>query len=239
MAKIYRSAILLISLFIVWACQSQPLNHQLLDAKTFFELLQKNSDAIILDVRTPEEFQQGHLPNAMNINYYDVNFQSKISEMDKQKPVFVYCLSGGRSRSAAQQLQKEGFQKVFDLNGGIIAWKKQQLPLANTSSTNHSSFTLQEYNQLIEKQQLVLVDFYAEWCMPCKKMKPFLDNLSNKYEKSLHVLRIDIEKSPDFTKQFNIESIPLLFLYKNGKRVWQHNGFVSEEELNNLIEQQL
>lgn len=235
----YRSAIILFSFILVWGCQSQPLSHQLLDANAFYERLNQSNDAIILDVRTPEEFQQGHLKNALNINYYDADFNTKISEFSKEKPVFVYCLSGGRSRAAAQQLTKNGFLNVYELNGGIMAWKKQQLPLASTNAKSNSSFTLNDYNQIIEKQALVLVDFYAEWCMPCKKMKPYLDNLSNKYDKSLKILRIDIEKSPELTNQFNIEAIPLLFLYKNGKKIWQHNGFISENELNEVVKSHL
>ena len=91
------------------------------DVNTFAELKSKLKDAIILDVRTPEEFAQGHLTNAVNINIYG-NFEEEVKKLDKDKPVLVYCRSGHRSGIAAKKMQKLGFKKVYNLSGGIIAW---------------------------------------------------------------------------------------------------------------------
>ena len=78
---------------------------------------------VLLDVRTPEEFDAGHLPNAININWFDSNFQQQIKEVvAKDKPVYVYCKVGGRSAKAAQKLEALGY-KVTDLSGGYDAYK--------------------------------------------------------------------------------------------------------------------
>jgi rhodanese-related sulfurtransferase len=77
----------------------------------------------LLDVRTPEEFNAGHIPGAMLLDYYNDNFKKSAAQLDKTKPVFVYCKTGGRSSSAAKILRDLGFKEVYDLEGGISAWK--------------------------------------------------------------------------------------------------------------------
>ena len=77
----------------------------------------------LVDVRTPGEYTQGHLENAVNINVFDKAFISKAETLDKSKPVYVYCKSGGRSMKAANMLKSNGFN-VVNLNGGIGSWMR-------------------------------------------------------------------------------------------------------------------
>ena len=90
----------------------------------FEALLQKQPAAQLIDVRTVEEFNSGHLENAHNIDFYDVVFSAQIASLKKNEPVFVYCAVGGRSAEAARLLQQQGFQQIIDLKGGIVAWQK-------------------------------------------------------------------------------------------------------------------
>ncbi len=78
----------------------------------------------IIDVRTPEEFADGHIQNAVNIDYFSKSFSVNISKLNKQKTLLVYCAAGGRSATAAKELKKLGFKKVYDLTGGYDDWKK-------------------------------------------------------------------------------------------------------------------
>ncbi|MCB9359974.1 MAG: rhodanese-like domain-containing protein [Flavobacteriales bacterium] len=89
-------------------------------ANQFKDLIAK--EGTILDVRTPEEWAEGTVPNAEKINYNDDDFATQIERLDKTKPVFVYCKRGGRSASAAEILKEKGFTKVYNLDGGITAW---------------------------------------------------------------------------------------------------------------------
>lgn len=82
----------------------------------------------LIDVRTPKEYAEGHLKNAENINFYDDDFLQQMEKLDKEKPVYIYCRSGGRSGKAAKQLAEEGFTKIYDLDGGILKWNKENLP---------------------------------------------------------------------------------------------------------------
>jgi phage shock protein E len=93
------------------------------------DLNQANKDIQLIDVRKPEEFSSGHLENAVNMNFYDDDFEEQIKTLDKSKDVYLYCRSGGRSGKAAQKLEALGFTKVYDLEGGILNWEKQNLPL--------------------------------------------------------------------------------------------------------------
>jgi len=92
------------------------------------EELNKITDEIqLIDVRTPKEFAEGHLSNAVNINFYDSNFMEEMSKLDKNKDLYIYCRSGGRSGKAAKKLKSQGFLKVYDLDGGILNWNQSKM----------------------------------------------------------------------------------------------------------------
>jgi rhodanese-related sulfurtransferase len=91
--------------------------------KTQFAEAIQGQNVVLIDVRTPEEFAQGAIKGAVNIDYFDQKvFIKQISTLDKNKPVYLYCRSGNRSMKAARQLESLGFDKVYDLAGGYMAW---------------------------------------------------------------------------------------------------------------------
>jgi len=77
----------------------------------------------LIDVRTPEEFSEGYIANAQNIDFYSDTFDADILKLDKTKPVVLYCRSGGRSAKCSKKLIEAGFTKVYDLEGGITQWE--------------------------------------------------------------------------------------------------------------------
>ena len=87
-------------------------------------VIEMDSELVILDVRTPEEYAEGHLPGAILMNYFDADFKKRLEILDKDKHYLVYCRSGGRSGKATAMMQELGFYDVLDLEGGIGAWKK-------------------------------------------------------------------------------------------------------------------
>ena len=102
-----------------------------ISAQGAFDLIQGNAgsaDFVIIDVRTPEEFAGGHIENAINIDYYASTFESDINALDKDKAYLIYCRSGNRSGQALDIMEDLGFQEVYDLGGGINAWKSAGLP---------------------------------------------------------------------------------------------------------------
>ena len=85
---------------------------------------EKSVGQIIVDVRTPQEFAEGHIEGAVNINFFDKTFLEQISKFDKNEPIFLYCKSGGRSNSASKKVADKGFVEVYDLQGGVVNWVK-------------------------------------------------------------------------------------------------------------------
>ena len=86
-------------------------------------------EAELLDVRTPGEWDCGHLANATFIDFYKPNFKEKVSELDKDQTYVVYCAVGGRSAQAANQMREMGFKHVINMKGGIKDWARQGLPI--------------------------------------------------------------------------------------------------------------
>lgn len=80
-------------------------------------------DVQLVDVRTPDEFAIEHIENAQNIDFKSPTFEEDITKLDKDKPVVLYCKSGGRSAKCVQKLEEAGFKKIYDLKGGISKWK--------------------------------------------------------------------------------------------------------------------
>lgn len=77
---------------------------------------------IIVDVRTPEEFEEGHIENSININFYESNFEDQINNLDKDKKYLIYCRSGARSSKTLELMKELNFNEVYDLQGGFINW---------------------------------------------------------------------------------------------------------------------
>ena len=88
------------------------------------ELSTKQDDIVLIDVRTPQEYEQGHLENAVNINIADKSFAEEVGKLDRSEAVYVYCKVGGRSARAASMLKEMGFEEVYDLEGGISNWER-------------------------------------------------------------------------------------------------------------------
>lgn len=97
-----------------------------LDVATFQSKLKESSTAVLLDVRTPEEFATGNIAGAINIDFKASDFEQKIAELDKSKTYFVYCLSGIRSGKAADRMSELGFTSLYTLDGGYRALEESQ-----------------------------------------------------------------------------------------------------------------
>jgi len=90
----------------------------------------QNPDVTILDVRTPGEYQSGHIEGARLMNIADRDFAEQLKTLDASKPVYVYCRSGARSSNAMRQMKSMGFQEVYNLKGGILSWSSAGQPVA-------------------------------------------------------------------------------------------------------------
>ncbi len=119
----------LIVLMTVMSLFAQAQSVKKLDPQNFDIKFKESKEAILIDVRTPDEYAQGHLANALSIDIYATDFKSRVSKLDKTKPVFVYCKAGSRSGSAVDIMEDLGFKEIYDLSGGIISWQKANKPI--------------------------------------------------------------------------------------------------------------
>lgn len=97
------------------------------------ETLLELDDVQLVDVRTPEEYSEGYIAKSQNIDFRSPTFDEDINELDKEKPVLLYCRSGRRSAQCAQKLIDAGFVKIYDLNGGISKWEHEGLEIKTKS----------------------------------------------------------------------------------------------------------
>jgi rhodanese-related sulfurtransferase len=122
MRSIQVAFIFIVGIFLLSACQAQGVKPTKLDPNNFESKLNSTKEKILVDVRTSDEFEEGHLENAVLIDFLGDDFKTKVAKLDKAKPVFVYCGTGRRSGNASKIFIELGFTQVFDLDGGINAW---------------------------------------------------------------------------------------------------------------------
>lgn len=100
-----------------------------IDAASFHRQLDAEPSAILVDVRTLDEYNEGHLPGAIHIDVLQSDFQAKVEQLDLTQPIYVYCHSGGRSARAASMIRNMDVIQIYDLRGGMLAWKANSFPV--------------------------------------------------------------------------------------------------------------
>lgn len=190
--------------------------------------LKATENAQLVDVRTAGEYSEGHLDHSKNIDWNGNSFEAEVQKLDKSKPVFVYCLAGGRSKKAANKLKELGFTTVYDMEGGYMKWSAAH---PNTQKKTDIGMSKSEYEKLINSDKVVVIDFYAEWCGPCKKMAPYLTKMEKEYEGKAKIVRVDADKNKVLFNGLGYSELPVVIVFKDGKEVWKKTGFVSEAEL--------
>lgn len=208
------------------ACAQQPD----LDANAFQQKIAEKGIQL-LDVRTIGEYNSGYIKNALQADWNNqAQFNDRTQYLDKTKPVYVYCASGGRSGAAVAALRAKGFNAI-NLAGGMTAWKRAGKPVEGLSTEGKISTA--DYTALTKQSDIVLIDFGAQWCPPCKKMEPTIAAL--KAKKIATVNYVDGGVNTDLMPVANVEAFPTFILYKKGKEVWRKQGIVSLEEFEKVI----
>ena len=122
-------------LFFLFSCELlETTDIKLISYSDFIEFIQ-DSDYVLIDVRTPEEYDLGHIPNALNYDFYSESFHSKILNLSKNESVILYCRTNNRSNKTAKILKEKGFKEIFVIEGGITEWVK------NGNDINYTAYS--------------------------------------------------------------------------------------------------
>ena len=209
-----------------------------LSVEDFDKKLTATPEGQLLDVRTAAEYGQGYLAKSVNMDVKDPVFVQKLATLDKDKPVFVYCLSGGRSAQAAKLLVQNGFKEVYDMQGGYLKWSAANMPFEKDANAAvvAAGMSQEEFQKMIASAQPVLIDFYAKWCAPCKQMMPVLEKLTTEYAGKATIKTINYDENKALAQSLQVDEIPVFLLYKNGKLLWRGMGLMPEKEFREVIE---
>lgn len=204
----------------------------------FDQKLSATPEGQLVDVRTPGEYAQGHLTNSQNMDVRDPVFVQKLATLDKDKPVFVYCLSGARSDQAAKLMVKNGFKEIYEMQGGFLKWSAANMPFEKdeNAATVPAGMSEESFQKLIASDQPVLIDFYAPWCTPCKQMMPTIEKLTKEYAGKVTIKTINYDENKALAQSLKVDEIPVFLLYKNGKLLWRGMGLMPEKEFREVIE---
>ena len=233
MKKMFRLLFCCYLLLVHNAC----VQSQTVDVETFQKGLE-NKNAQFLDVRSAEEFASGHIKGAMLAPIQDgEEFNRRINALDKKKPVFVYCLSGGRSKRASSILREKGFTEVNELEGGITAWRAEGKEVEGNNNT--VQITPAAYQEMLKVATYVLVDIGAPWCPPCRKMEPVYKKMQQQFSNKIHFIKVDGGVQTLIMQDLQVLHMPTFILYKEGKEVWRAEGILEDQEMEAAIKKQI
>lgn len=219
-------------MFLIFCGNTNSQIIENIEAPKFIKIINEK-DGIIIDVRTTKEFNSGHIIGATNIDFYADDFTEKLKIVRKDVPIYLYCRSGARSSSSAIKMKKIGFTKIYNLVGGIVAWNSADYKTITSETTkklNHHSFSISEIDSILEGNKIVLIDFSTEWCVPCKRMKPLIEEIKQE-NLNIKVLFVDADENKELIANYKINGVPVFIIYNSGKEIFRHVGEISKEEL--------
>jgi rhodanese-related sulfurtransferase len=226
------SCLILMTAVLISCAQNASTESLTLKAGDFKEAILKKG-VQVLDVRTAAEFNGGHIQHALQANWLDKKeFTDRTQHLDKSAPVYVYCQAGGRSASAQNYLKEQGYN-VINLEGGMSNWKMNNFPVEGNG--DKPQMRVADFEKTIASNEYVLVDVGADWCPPCRKMLPVLDELKQKPAHPFYFLAVDGGNDIDVMKSIKSESLPTFILYKHGKEIWRNQGITTLTAFNSAL----
>ncbi len=96
---------------------------------------------------------------------------------------------------------------------------------------------MSSFKEILSKNKVVLVDFFAEWCGPCKALAPILKEVKTDLAESIYIVKIDVDKNQELASKYNVRGVPTLLLFVDGQQKWRQSGVVSKQEMISIVKQ--
>jgi len=192
--------------------------------------LQNNPKTVLLDVRTPEEFDAEHIEGAILIDYYAEDFLDKISQLDPTNIYLIYCRTGNRSGRTLGLMRYLGFEEAYNMDEGIVKWNEEGRativnenappPPTDEGEGDGSIVYVDDDNfkdEVFDEDGYVFVKFHMPKCPPCKKLQPIYKELAKDYGDALKFADYDVTKQMKTFKDLDLKYTPTVLLFKDGK----------------------
>jgi thioredoxin 1 len=224
-----------VALFLVFtSCKNNSSNGKL-DVQAFNQIA-SNNNAQIIDLRPKSVFDSGHIENAASFAPNSQELEAYVDLLYKDVPVCVVGGNEGENAKLIDLLKSKGFKSINELDGGMLSWQKANLPILKTEPKKVYPNDTIAFDDAILGKKLVMVDFNATWCKPCKMMQPSIDKVHDTRSEEVIVYSIDVDQFPQYNEKYQIKSIPLVLLFKNGQILHRSEGLLEESKINELID---
>jgi rhodanese-related sulfurtransferase len=205
------------------------------------QMIDENQSIVILDVRTLAEYKSGHIDGSKLMPLLEL--EERINAIDGNSAVIVYCGSGVKSEKASKILLDHGFDKVYNMKGGLNAWQDVGFPVVSGSTANQifpSNDSLSsEIDDILSSGKPVFLFLYVDWCHFCQQQIPIIDELEQEYNGKITFFRVNCEDHPKAMKEFEASGYPSMFLMDKGDDEQYESqyfgGFTDKETLKESI----
>jgi thioredoxin len=199
----------------------------------FDKLFKTHEGAILIDLRTPKEFAVARLKKAINVDLMMEGFEDfMVKKFSKNSKLFLYSQSEEDAKNASQYLFEIGYKNIWTLKGGFENWILSSKPYISGSQnfTPQNIYTKEIFQKKIRENKYVIVDFYADWCGPCKKMAPILFDIDNKRD-DVTLFKIDSDQNQTLVREYEITDIPTILIFRYGRQTWRTTGITEAKEI--------
>lgn len=150
----------------------------------------------------------------------------------------AFCQTTGANHPSICRLMKKIFYNTLVLLLFLSAQyvKGQTINVTTGKHTKKKGMSLKAYKALIKSDKMVLVDFYADWCGPCKRIQPYLEEIKEEMGSKLLLLRVNADENTELCNELSVYSLPTLFFYKNGAMYWFNSGYLEKDELRKHVQ---
>jgi rhodanese-related sulfurtransferase len=207
------------------------------------QMIGENQNIVILDVRTLAEYKSGHIDGSKLIPLLEL--EERINAIDGNSAVIVYCRHGVKSEKASKIFIDHGFDKVYNIMGGLNAWQDAGFPVGSGSTANHifpsNNSLSSEIDDILSSGKPVFLFLYVDWCHFCQQQIPIIDELEQEYNGKITFIRVNCEMHPDAMTDLEARGYPSMFLIlrkgDDGNYEYQDfRGFTDKETLKESID---